>query len=319
MAPSELGGWHRGKSDHRTVPREHQGRLPISYRCISTRAAIARQADRPCQSPRALGLSESRESAYQYDNGRPTRTARWYWAPTCLSDLPRRSGSQNALKQAVELLALSHRSDARATGDKADLLYRSNQPARAVTLFSAGEFAPQSESDLRCTAFSMLAERDFDGTLEICRSWMKRYPASAQWASMGLITYSERAHLHSAKFLPAAETLLPHMRRSDSLGRIAQFWNDPEPPPDVRAVMDTWAAQNPTFRYERFNDLTGRQFLERYFDERAIRAYDNCAHPAMRGDYFRLAYLSVVGGVFIDADERCVTPLLPALEACSGT
>lgn len=34
--------------------------------------------------------------------------------------------------------------------------------------------------------------------------------------------------------------------------------------------------------------------------------FDRCYHPAMQADYFRLCYLSVEGGFYVDADDVCL-------------
>ena len=62
-----------------------------------------------------------------------------------------------------------------------------------------------------------------------------------------------------------------------------------------------------------------RGFTHRLFDEHAAKtfiggslgtrhecAFERCYHPAMQADYFRLCYLLVEGGFYVDADDVCV-------------
>jgi mannosyltransferase OCH1-like enzyme len=42
-----------------------------------------------------------------------------------------------------------------------------------------------------------------------------------------------------------------------------------------------------------------------------LEAYRACQHPAMKSDFFRLAYLYLRGGIYIDADEECLCSIEP--------
>lgn len=53
-----------------------------------------------------------------------------------------------------------------------------------------------------------------------------------------------------------------------------------------------------------FEDISAKDFLIQNFDAEHELAFDNCHHPAMRCDYFRLCYLSKCGGFYLDADEE---------------
>ncbi len=52
-----------------------------------------------------------------------------------------------------------------------------------------------------------------------------------------------------------------------------------------------------------FDKHRARDFIRRRLSPRHIRAYDKCYHPAMQSDYFRLCYILVEGGCYIDADD----------------
>ncbi|MDH4163417.1 MAG: glycosyltransferase, partial [Nitrospirota bacterium] len=52
-----------------------------------------------------------------------------------------------------------------------------------------------------------------------------------------------------------------------------------------------------------FDKHQARDFICRRLSPRHKRAYDKCYHPAMQSDYFRLCYILVEGGCYIDADD----------------
>jgi mannosyltransferase OCH1-like enzyme len=79
---------------------------------------------------------------------------------------------------------------------------------------------------------------------------------------------------------------------------IVQYWDDPEPPEDVARLMDTWRSGNPGYRHQLFDDAAARAFLTQHYGPNVLRAYQ-----------FRLAYLYARGGVYVDADDRCLAPV----------
>jgi mannosyltransferase OCH1-like enzyme len=91
--------------------------------------------------------------------------------------------------------------------------------------------------------------------------------------------------------------------------RIVQFWDQPEPPPDVLALMATWRENNPAWTYERFHFESADAFLAEHFNGEVRQAFRRARHPAHKADLFRLAWLHVNGGLHVDADDRCLAPL----------
>lgn len=87
--------------------------------------------------------------------------------------------------------------------------------------------------------------------------------------------------------------------------RIVQFWDDPEPPLEVQKICQSWRDRNPDYEYHRFCLDTAFAFLRDNYDARVARAFSNCEHPATQADFFRLAYLSKMGGFYADADDLC--------------
>lgn len=90
---------------------------------------------------------------------------------------------------------------------------------------------------------------------------------------------------------------------------LMQFWDDTDRVPfDVQECMDSWQpAESAGFERVLFSDGSAADFIEDHFTPRHVTAFASCGHPAMRADYFRLCYMSAVGGTYVDADDRLVS------------
>lgn len=90
-----------------------------------------------------------------------------------------------------------------------------------------------------------------------------------------------------------------------SPGTIIQFWDDAKSiPVDVMDCLDTWSAlDSHGFNRVLYDDCSARRFVANHFSDRYAEAFDRCRHPAMRSDYFRLCYLAIFGGAYVDADD----------------
>lgn len=97
---------------------------------------------------------------------------------------------------------------------------------------------------------------------------------------------------------------------------VMQFWDSENIPEDVASFMKLWEDRHGA-RYKRYNDRSARDFIDKYFEKDILDAYDKCWHPAMKSDYFRLCYLLVHGGCYIDADEAPIN-ILPPLDLSQG-
>ncbi len=87
--------------------------------------------------------------------------------------------------------------------------------------------------------------------------------------------------------------------------RIVQFWDNLDRlPGDVGECIETWRKIE-KLSVERllFDKHQAREFIRRRLGPRHKQAYDKCYHPAMQSDYFRLCYILVEGGCYIDADD----------------
>ena len=177
-----------------------------------------------------------------------------------------------------------------------------------------------TEQRYQYLVISAIQARYFDAARAHAAAWMKNFPHSTRWAILGLVLLAEMGrlkHTEISGLLASGEADV----RSD-LGLvprvIAQFWNDRAPPEDVAKAMKTWAANNSGFIYRIYNEISARGFLKENHNQEVVDAYDVCRHPAMKADFFRLAYLAVSGGIFVDADEACVISLDKVLSSAPG-
>jgi hypothetical protein len=87
--------------------------------------------------------------------------------------------------------------------------------------------------------------------------------------------------------------------------RIVQFWDDLDRlPGDVGECIETWRkTEEQGVEGVLFDKRQAGDFIRRRLGARHKRAYDKCYHPAMQSDYFRLCYILVEGGCYIDADD----------------
>lgn len=87
--------------------------------------------------------------------------------------------------------------------------------------------------------------------------------------------------------------------------RIVQFWHNLDRlPEDVETCIKTWREiEKQGIERMLFDKYLARDFIYRKLGLRFLQAYNKCYHPAMQSDYFRLCYIFVEGGCYIDADD----------------
>ena len=87
--------------------------------------------------------------------------------------------------------------------------------------------------------------------------------------------------------------------------KIVQFWDNLDRlPVDVSECIETWRkTEEQGVERLLFDKHQARDFIHRNLGLRYKRAYDKCYHPAMQSDYFRLCYILVEGGCYIDVDD----------------
>lgn len=125
---------------------------------------------------------------------------------------------------------------------------------------------------------------------------------------------------------PSALSLVVTLRRAGRLGagvvgpaphsgppiprRIAQYWHEREPPPELLPLFASWREAHPQHAYRLFDDASAEAFLATRCGSVVAAAFRRAREPAQRADLFRLAWLAVEGGVWVDADDRCVGRLV---------
>ena len=87
-----------------------------------------------------------------------------------------------------------------------------------------------------------------------------------------------------------------------------QFWHDLQQlPHDVEECVASWTRWEASgFKHRLFDEHAAKAFISSSLGTRHESAFERCYHPAMQADYFRLCYLLVEGGFYIDADDVCV-------------
>lgn len=88
--------------------------------------------------------------------------------------------------------------------------------------------------------------------------------------------------------------------------RLVQYWDDsPAIPADVEECMTSWSPLEVRgFIRTIFNRHTALEYIAGFYSDRHIAAFEACAHPAMRSDYFRLCFVAQEGGFYVDADDH---------------
>lgn len=86
---------------------------------------------------------------------------------------------------------------------------------------------------------------------------------------------------------------------------LVQYWDEPEVPDDVNKCLSSWTAlESRSFTRLLFDRNRARCFILFAYGEGHAAAFDAAPHPAARSDYFRLCYLAVHGGWYVDADDQ---------------
>ena len=86
---------------------------------------------------------------------------------------------------------------------------------------------------------------------------------------------------------------------------IVQFWDDlARLPDDVRECIESWRRLEARgFEVRLFDTEGATELIASRLGPRHQRAFERCYHPAMRSDYFRLCYVLLEGGCYLDADD----------------
>jgi mannosyltransferase OCH1-like enzyme len=98
--------------------------------------------------------------------------------------------------------------------------------------------------------------------------------------------------------------------------RLVQYWDTGAPPPQVAALMRTWA-DDPAFLNDVFDRDGAMAYLAARFPDRVVAAFRKCRYPAMQADLFRYCALLDGGGVYVDADTSYGGGMVAMLDGCA--
>jgi Glycosyltransferase sugar-binding region containing DXD motif len=100
---------------------------------------------------------------------------------------------------------------------------------------------------------------------------------------------------------------------------IVQYWHAEQPPERICAGLASFSERNSDLPHLVFDETTAEAFIAAHFSAREVAAFRSCTVPAMQSDYFRYCAILVLGGLYADADLRCVADLRPLIEERGGT
>jgi hypothetical protein len=101
------------------------------------------------------------------------------------------------------------------------------------------------------------------------------------------------------------QSIIPPSLNNGIPKRIIQFWDNHERlPDDVNSCIDTWTkVEEEGIERLLFNKQKAGNFILEKLGKRYKQAFDKCYHPAMQSDLFRLCYIFIEGGCYVDADD----------------
>ncbi|WP_238368367.1 tetratricopeptide repeat protein [Mesobacterium pallidum] len=88
--------------------------------------------------------------------------------------------------------------------------------------------------------------------------------------------------------------------------QVFQFWDTTDLPQDVADLVMWNRSLNPGYDFDLFDDVRAVRYLRDKGEDAALRGFRLAPHPAGRSDILRLALLWHEGGIYLDADDRCV-------------
>ena len=177
-------------------------------------------------------------------------------------------------------------------------LYEAELPNETVTILRGIDDVMRKHECAELLSLAYLRCGTFDHAIEVCKIGLDLWPLSYWPAEKALSALFETKVLALSEIEASAPDL-------DIPATLIQFWDKPTPPPDVENAITTWRNSNPDYQHILFSDETARDFIIQSYGEEVAKLFDYCYHPAMRSDFFRLAFLAVRGGIYVDADEIC--------------
>lgn len=94
---------------------------------------------------------------------------------------------------------------------------------------------------------------------------------------------------------------------------IHQTWKDADVPAQWKKWADSWRRHHPGWGYRLWTDSDNRAFLQEHYPW-FLPIYDGYAEPIMRADAIRYFLLDHFGGLYVDLDFECLSPVEEVLD-----
>lgn len=98
---------------------------------------------------------------------------------------------------------------------------------------------------------------------------------------------------------------------------IVQYWDSDTAPPLIVERMCRWKFLHPDWDYQRFDRESAAAWFLQTFGSSCQIAFLDVRIPAMQADVFRVAYLLLCGGIWVDAGTVCKAPVTNWLDLAS--
>ena len=111
---------------------------------------------------------------------------------------------------------------------------------------------------------------------------------------------------------------IPRIPAAPRRATLIAYWDTAEPPTDVGEVFASWARHNPGLALRRFDRATARALIAERQSEAGRAAFDACPNASFRSNLLRAVVLHTDGGLYADADERCMAPISDWIALAQG-
>ena len=185
----------------------------------------------------------------------------------------------------------------------------------ARMLYEAGDFAgveatlgtnAEEQAALHLLTLSHFASGARQEFLDASKRWLARCGSETPPCRFAIAAARHQGMAVRLDDAPAAD---PVPRTA-----LVQYWHERKLPADVAACMASWPAQNPSLHQRILCRDEARDIIAAQKSPDILACFDEAPHAAVQSDIIRLVVLAQEGGLYIDADERCVAPLTPLLQ-----
>lgn len=77
----------------------------------------------------------------------------------------------------------------------------------------------------------------------------------------------------------------------------------------IKELTNTWKRHNPDWDYRYVTNSMASKLLKTYTGELNKKVYDGISTPFVKADFFRYIILYAFGGVYVDIDTACTSPI----------